>query len=169
MLLLQVMVQIFSWPVAAVAQHYLPQTARVVGRAKVIDGDTIHIRQGGRFYAIRIFGLDAPEMDSRQGVMAKAAMVALLQPTHFVVSCISDQQDKYHRLVAVCYKGRNFDGAPLAISMLQSGYGFAYRRFLTADTYATYLSAEAAARQQGNGFWADKNFVRRYQASKHFH
>lgn len=146
-----------------------------MGRAHVIDGDTIHVwdkgRYGGKKWKVRIYGVDAPEMDTRAGVVAKKQMAAVLSKGNFWVACRVRTRDVYERVVAVCYPGQRLlaaEEASINIAMLRSGYGFAYRHFLTPDSYREYLAAEKAAHDAGLGFWADKNFVRKYRAKKHF-
>ncbi|MGI9462121.1 MAG: thermonuclease family protein [Alphaproteobacteria bacterium] len=147
----------------------------IIGRARAIDGDTIMVWQKG-FYKgkgikIRLYGLDAPEMDSRAGVIAKKAMAQLLTKNQSWVACRTINRDVYHRWVAICYFGRQ----PLAknnnsinLSMLRLGYAFAYRYFLRLDNFRDYLSAERYAQKSNLGFWADKNFVRYYRNKKNF-
>ena len=78
----------------------------IIGRASVIDGDTIEIR-GQR---IRLFGIDAPE--SRQtctdpkGVSyrcgQRAAQALDYRISDSPVTCEPKDRDRYGRIVAVC-------------------------------------------------------------------
>jgi endonuclease YncB( thermonuclease family) len=79
---------------------------RVVGRASVIDGDTIEIR-GTR---VRLFGIDAPEAgqtcegaDHRQFRCGqRAASVLDARIGDGVVTCEPKDTDQYGRTVAIC-------------------------------------------------------------------
>ena len=172
------LVMVAAWlgagvPWSAVAQTEMPQTT-FTGRALVIDGDTIHVRGGGKLWKVRIYGVDAPEMDSMAGVMAKKQMTAILTKSNFWVSCLTHVKDVYGRVVAVCYAGKKLAAGKsdkddsINLAMLRAGYGFAYRHFLTADDFHDYLAAEQAARDGRRGFWADDEFVRAYRQKKHF-
>lgn len=123
--------------------------ADLVGVASVIDGDTIEIH-GQR---VRLFGVDAPETrqlcaaaDGREwrcGTQAARALDALVGRAS--VRCVSRGQDRYRRLVAVCFLG----GQDVAESMVAQGLAVAYRRY-SQD----YVSAENAARRASLGIWA---------------
>jgi endonuclease YncB( thermonuclease family) len=80
--------------------------APIIGRASVIDGDTIEIR-GQR---IRLFGIDAPE--SRQTCTdaqgagyrcgQRAAQALDYRISESPVTCEPKDKDRYGRIVAVC-------------------------------------------------------------------
>lgn len=122
--------------------------ADVTGPARVIDGDTIEV-SGVR---IRLYGIDAPE--SRQACMsenglygcgrkATAAMQRAIggQP----VKCHVRGEDRYGRLVAVCF---NDDGEDIGKGLVAQGWALAYRQF-SLD----YVSEEAEARVSEHGMW----------------
>ena len=122
--------------------------ADVTGRARVIDGDTLEIAA----QRIRLHGIDAPE--ARQfcrgkdgawpcGAEASNALRSIIR--NAAVSCIERDQDRYGRIVAVCFVG---DG-DLNAEMVRRGWALAYRRY-SAD----YVKAEAAARTSRAGLWA---------------
>ena len=77
----------------------------ILGRASVIDGDTIEIR-GQR---IRLFGIDAPEgrqtctdVSGALPSRAEAAQVPDYRISEGVVTCKPKDRDRYGRVVAVC-------------------------------------------------------------------
>src|SRR5689334_11275214 len=82
-----------------------------IGRASVIDGDTIEIH-GTR---IRLWGIDAPESDQlcrgadseqyRCGAKAAAALAALFYAIPRPVTCTPINLDQYGRTVATCTLG----------------------------------------------------------------
>lgn len=125
------------------------QAPELVGRASVIDGDTLEIH-GER---IRLFGIDAIEAHQTctlptgakwrcGGDAAKALAVHLAQkPT----SCAVRGTDRYKRSVAVC---RTAEG-DVNDWLVRNGWAMAYR------TYSTdYVEAEAEASRAGLGIWA---------------
>ncbi|MHC2276369.1 hypothetical protein ACVME8_002980 [Bradyrhizobium diazoefficiens] len=80
----------------------------IVGRASVIDGDTIEIH-GTR---IRLWGIDAPESDQlchgddselyRCGQKAAAALAGLFYSIPRPIICAPKDRDRYGRVVALC-------------------------------------------------------------------
>ena len=122
---------------------------KLVGRASVIDGDTIEIR-GSR---VRIFGIDAPEAgqscrsatgeEYRCG--QKAALVLEARIGDGVVTCQREGTDRYERIIATC----RVYGEDLGAWMVGLGWAVAYRTYT-----ARYMPAEDLARGRKAGMWA---------------
>ncbi|MEP9396680.1 thermonuclease family protein [Mesorhizobium sp. KR2-14] len=123
----------------------------ILGRASVIDGDTIEIH-GQR---IRFNGIDAPEskqlcLDAqgkkyRCGQKASFALAGFLegrQPT----TCIEVDRDRYRRVVAVCTAG----GVDIAEWMVKQGHALDWPEY----SNGAYASAQEAARGGKRGMWA---------------
>ncbi len=123
--------------------------ADIVGRASVIDGDTIEI-QGQR---IRLHGVDAPEKGQpcfdaanqpyRCGQNAAVALDELIGQSP--VSCREKDVDRYGRTVAAC----RVRGEDVGLWLVRSGNAFAYRRY-SSD----YIGAEQEAKNNRRGVWA---------------
>ncbi|MFH1672359.1 MAG: thermonuclease family protein [Pseudomonadota bacterium] len=82
----------------------LPNRGKVVG---VIDGDTIEIEENGTKWEIRLFGIDAPEIDittqtdkEKYGMKAKQFLSALCLGKRVKLIYRGDYFDKYGRLLA---------------------------------------------------------------------
>jgi len=123
----------------------------IAGPAEVVDGDTLTI--GGE--RIRLEGIDAPETaqfcqhpDGTSWPCGRAAskVLARLIGDH-EVSCESRGNDKYGRLLAICYVG----GADINAAMVRAGYAWAFTRY--SDTY---VGEEREARQSLAGIWRGK-------------
>ena len=115
--------------------------ADIVGRASVIDGDTIEIH-GQR---IRLHGVDAPEKGQpcfdaanepfRCGQKAAMALDEFVEQSP--VSCREKDVDRYGRIVATC----QVRGEDIELWLVKSGNAFAYRRY-SSD----YIGAEQEAK-----------------------
>ena len=116
------------------------------GRCFVIDGDTIVISK----QHIRLFGIDAPELDHPYGQKAKWAMVALCKGRNITARIVAS--DVHDRVVAKCFLD---DGRDLSAELVKQGLaidwpkysGGAYRAMETND--ARKKLWRAVARQQG--------------------
>ncbi|MBL4645760.1 MAG: thermonuclease family protein [Rhizobiales bacterium] len=86
----------------------------------MIDGDTIVIRKT----QIRLFGVDAPEIDHPFGQKAKWAMVSLCKGQ--TVRAEVTQQDTHGRTVARCYLQ---DGRDLSAEMVKLGLAIDWPKF----------------------------------------
>ena len=121
----------------------------IIGRASVIDGDTIEIR-GQR---IRLFGIDAPEgrqtcTDAKGAAYRcgqKAAQALDYRISDGVVTCEPKDRDRYGRIVAVC---RAY-GEDLSAGMTGLGWALAFRRYSTQ-----YVPAEELAERRKAGMWS---------------
>ena len=138
------------------------QLEPIVGRASVIDGDTIEIR-GQR---IRIQAIDAPESGQwcgegdgrwRCGKASAEALDRMLDGA--TVTCRQDPrdpQDRYKRVLARC----EARGADVGEALLHAGLAVAYVKYLDYRNgeprpyKAGALAAEAKARAAKRGLWA---------------
>lgn len=119
---------------------------RLRGSAYVTDGDTITIKKT----QIRLFGIDAPELNHPFGQKSKWALVGLVKGKQVAAEILS--VDDYGRTVAQCYLD---DGSDLSAEMVKIGMaidwkkfsGGIYRRFETEDARKKLWLADA--RQKG--------------------
>lgn len=116
---------------------------RLTGPVQVIDGDTLALRD----HRIRLVGLDAPEIgqictrdgqDIACGVRAKRALEAIVGERE--VDCGIEAEDRYRRLLARCYLGKNDIGE----SLVSAGWAIATDE---------YHEAEMSARARQLGIW----------------
>lgn len=91
-----------------------------MGRCYVQDGDTIYIDGT----AIRLAGIDAPELDQPYGQKAKYHLMDLCKG--HVVRAEFDGSSTYDRLVATCFLP---DGRDLSAEMVEVGLALDWRRF----------------------------------------
>ncbi|MGR3366789.1 MAG: thermonuclease family protein [Sagittula sp.] len=125
-----------------------PEPVRRVlkGKAWVVDGDTIDLA-GVR---LRLFGIDAPEMDHPYGIRAKRAMMALCKGQ--IVSASIVDEDAHGRTVAKCVLP---DGRDLSAELVKKGLALDWPKF-SGGCYAALETPDArrklwlaAARQKG--------------------
>jgi endonuclease YncB( thermonuclease family) len=132
----------------------------IVGKASVIDGDTIEIH-GKR---IRLHGIDAPEgrqpckdatgKSYRCGQRAAFALADKIKSQ--TVHCDPNGKDRYRRVIAVCRLGAiNLNGW-----MVSQGWAIAYRYYSKE-----FVSQEDEARKAKRGMWAGR-FMRPYEWRK---
>lgn len=103
----------------------------IEGPARVTDGDTIVIKKT----QIRLFGIDAPELNHPYGQKAKWAMVRLCKGQKIRAE-ITDI-DAYGRTVARCYLP---DGRDLSAELVKQGLAIDWRKF----SGGVYRSLEVA-------------------------
>ena len=119
----------------------------IYGKAKVIDGDTIHIGNN----KIRLHAIDAPETKQRCRKNGKKWNCGL-ESTKFLknlignnkIQCDTSGKDRYDRYIGICYKN-NID---LNSEMVINGWAIAYR-YYSLD----YIKEEEQARLKKVGIW----------------
>ena len=79
----------------------------------VVDGDTL--REG--MVSIRLWGIDAPEMDTQAGRDARRYLIELTRGDE--ITCEQKGTDGYGRRVAICMDSL---GSDLACSLLEAGH-----------------------------------------------
>ena len=135
----------------------VPSIAGVV--AAVHDGDTFTIGK----QKIRVFGIDAPELNQQCGADAvhargpspcvpcghqsRDALSHLIAGKE--VTCTKRGQS-YDRMVAEC----RFGELNIGLWMLSHGEAVTYRQFLKKRDRRDYLGAEAAAKGERAGIWS---------------
>jgi hypothetical protein len=115
-----------------------PQATRASGLVRyVADGDTVYVRLAGKFeqQAVRLVGIDAPEICQDGGVAARDALQALLQDR--IVELHIQGQDDYGRMLARVF----LDGADVGRSMVMQGWAWSYRLGRDADPYSVEQQA----------------------------
>ena len=133
----------------------------ISGTAKVIDGDSIKIRN----HRIRLLGIDAPELkqlckdqNNKTYACGKASKIFLKSFIEEVkklrnlseVFCYYSELDKYKRVLGECFVGSKRKYS-LNQAMVMSGNAIAYLRY--SDKY---LKDQEAAMIEEKGIWSGK-------------
>ena len=117
-------------------------------KIQVIDGDTIHIGK----LKYRFFGIDAPEIKQicekdntkiQCGVIAKSVLKNKIADK--IPECIVKDKDRYQRLVAECFIGKE----SLSRFMVRQGYAVAYSQY-SKD----FIEDEKYAKENKLGIWS---------------
>lgn len=136
---------------ASSAEPVRSAAAELVGRASVIDGDTIEINRE----RVRFNGIDAPELAQRcldassrsYRCGAEAArfldeLLAASRPTR----CQFVARDQYGRFVGQCFRN---DGVDVSQALVQAGYAFDWAQY----SHGAFASDEAVAQRGAKGLW----------------
>ena len=124
-----------------------PVTTKVT---TVIDGDTVETTDtAGTVLTIRIIGIDAPEMDSCEGLAAAKAMtaIALNHTVTLPLGGDGEDLDKYGR--SLRYVDLSNTGTDAGMALIQQGHAVA--RYDSRDGYGkhtregSYIAADALA------------------------
>lgn len=125
---------------------------------RVVDGDTVAVRVGGRREKVRLLGINTPESVKPHTPVqcyakeASARLKALLPPG-VSVRLVRDveERDRYGRLLAYVY--RQPDGLFINLDLMQGGYA----QLLTYRPNVAHVDelqgAERDARRAGLGLW----------------
>ncbi len=120
------------------------------GYGTAIDGDGILLNNNIK---IRLWGIDAPEYQQpcyhnkqalQCGYMAKAFLNELIKGEK--ISCIKKDEDRYGRIVAICYKANHTE---INKQMVAQGWALDY----TYYSAARYRLAEYKAKRDDKGLW----------------
>lgn len=114
----------------------------------VHDGDTLTLAGGMR---VRLYGIDAPELDQPYGPAARDALAALVDGR--VVRVIEHVTDRYGRQVSDVVR----DGVDVNRHLIAAGAAWCYMRYLPPGDDCPRIEAEA--RSARRGLWALPNPV----------
>lgn len=124
----------------------------IVGRASVVDGDTIDIH-GER---IRLDGIDAAESwqicRDASGVKYRCGQVAAKALDGFLSAsrptrCSEMSRDRYRRAVARCWRA---DGLEVGAWLVRNGYALDWKRYSSG----LYAGEQREARRERRGLWS---------------
>ena len=122
----------------------------ITGKAKIIDGDTIHINKK----KIRLHGIDAPEkkqecmLENKKwdcGQQSTRELEKIINKK--IIKCISSDIDRYKRYIATCYVNK----LNINQTMVRKGWAIAYR-YYSKD----YVIDENYAKKNKAGIWKSK-------------
>lgn len=109
------------------------------------DGDTITVLQDKRQIKVRLFGIDAPELEQPYGKKSKQFLANLIAGE--VVEVEENGKDRYKRTLGIIY----YKGQDINAQMVLNGYAWAYVKYSRI-----YVDQEKTARENKLGLWRDK-------------
>ncbi|TGD72976.1 hypothetical protein E4634_11865 [Mangrovimicrobium sediminis] len=122
-----------------------PEAATLARVVKVLDGDSLRVRNQQGTVEVRLYGVDAPEWGQPYGEEAKRLLERLVAGANVEIARV--EIDNYGRTVARVYRGNKFINEEL----VRSGAAWWYRRY--ADDEYRLERAQQAARAAQLGLW----------------
>jgi len=126
--------------------------------ARVIDGDTITIREGNKSFTIRLGCIDAPEKAQRPwGDRASSRLKQLLPVGKTVnIRVTIMKKDRYYgSIVNEVFSGKK----SINFQMVKEGQAVVNPQYLSncLGQYQQWLAAQATAKKKKLGFWKQPN------------
>lgn len=118
--------------------------SKEITKVEVLDGDTIAYMEDGKRVRVRLYGIDAPELEQIYGPEAKAKLKTLIRRK---MELIVVNTDLYRREVGVLYAG----GRCVNSQMILEGYAWHYPD--TRPVCSLYKRHEEYARSKRIGMW----------------
>lgn len=129
--------------------------------SRVIDGDTIEVKDGDAIIKFRLVGIDTPETVHPEkevecfGEEAKAELKGLIEnkEIYFNYDNAAGLSDQYGRTLV--YVWRKEDDLFINSHMLEEGYAHFYENKSPIFFDEDFRELETLAREQGRGLWGD--------------
>ena len=132
--------------------------ARRVQILRVVDGDSLEVQHAGLFnlrrrpFAVRLYGIDAPELAQPYGDEARRELESLVRRGGIRMEEIAT--DRYGRCVGLLYRRRAGRGQSINRAMVRSGMAYWYRQYGGRDL--GFPEAEADAKSKRRGVWRER-------------
>jgi micrococcal nuclease len=124
---------------------------------RVVDGDTVHVRLGGREETVRYIGIDTPE-SVKPGTpvqcyaeAASARNRRLVAGRDVTLRTDAESRDRYGRLLAYVY--RRGDGLFVNAELVREGFATILSIPPNVAHAAELLALERSARRARRGLW----------------
>jgi micrococcal nuclease len=129
---------------------------------KVEDGDTVTIRideppkELAREEKVRLLGVDTPEMNTKEGKIARQFVVDRLFHQLVFIACDWNLRDKYKRLLAYLYLA---NGECFNVLLIREGMSPAYIKY-RFQFLKEFAAIELETKRLRRGFWASEGFMK---------
>lgn len=118
--------------------------------SKVIDGDSLEVEQDGRYFQVRLWGIDAPEWGQDFAAEAKASCRRLMEGKEIRLD--GKYTDKFDRIVAMVWIGDLL----LNEEMIKRGLAWVHIHYCDEKICIFWRELETEARQSHYGLWKAK-------------
>ncbi|WP_420006374.1 thermonuclease family protein [Arenibacterium sp. LLYu02] len=139
--------------IAIIITAILCATSALSASLHVQDADTIVVDGT----AVRLNGVDAPELKTSAGKDAKRWMVSFLRDK--AINCDLNGERTYDRWVGVCFA----DGEDIGAAVIAAGHALDCRRY-SGGRYRVLETAAARSRTSGQGTAINRQTWRMYRA-----
>jgi micrococcal nuclease len=150
-----------SLPTTSTAETPSKSEERTVSLVRVVDGDTILVRDRGVTEYVRFIGIDAPEENKTTthtpecfAEKASAFLRTTLAETHdirLIFDVGQGERDTYGRLLAYPFLGET----DLGELLVRNGYAREFTFRTLYDRQSVYKKAEREAKQASAGLWGE--------------
>lgn len=143
-------------PVKPVRPSYRESAEQNSGRTasadvvRVIDGDTIEVKVGGRVEKVRYIGIDCPESSQEWGKQATEKNKDLARGS-VTLEFDVQERDRYGRLLAYVWSGSTM----INEALVEEGLAMIATYPPNVKYVDRFRKAQEYARSNGNGFWKD--------------
>ncbi|MDP8568020.1 thermonuclease family protein [Methylophilus aquaticus] len=117
---------------------------------KVLDGDTVIIREGTQHYHLRLLDIDAPELHQSYGKQSQRSLRTFCQKARIVVE--ADGTDRYGRTLGNLY----CDGQNSSTHQITQGMAWFNSKFSQNNALA---DLQVQVQQSRIGLWQQENPV----------
>ncbi len=140
----------FSTFIFYASGFYAPAQAKEYTLVWIHDGDTITVKRGDKRIKVRLYGIDAPELDQAGGKAGKYFLMAYKGQR---VQLQSMNKDRLGRTVAIV----STSGQSLNAGLVQAGHAWVYPRFCHLPVCGEWTELQALAKAQKKGLWQEEN------------
>ena len=117
---------------------------------RVVDGDSLEGLYHGEMTRVRLYGIDAPELEQRDGPESASYLEFLVRDGRaLTLEVIS--ADQYGRLIGIVYPTTSNRGNSLNRRMVYEGHAYAFTRY--GGSELGLIDAERDARDGKRGVW----------------
>ncbi len=131
-----------AWLLALVSVFATAASAATL--EKVLDGDTVIIREGAQHYHLRLLDIDAPELHQTYGKQSQRSLRTFCQKARIVVETVGT--DRYGRTLGNLY----CDGQNSSTYQIMQGMAWFNSKFSQNSALA---DLQAQAQQRRIGLW----------------
>jgi endonuclease YncB( thermonuclease family) len=119
---------------------------------EVLDGDSLRVKRGTKFYEIRLYGVDTPEYRQSYGKKAKKYTSSRIYKQTVTVE--PRDKDRYGRIVALVKS----QGRLLNQSLVRDGLAWVYPKYCLEQPLCQEMKKEEVrARRERRGLWREKD------------